>query len=111
MSRKNGVADRWLVPTLVAIGITGVGWAALNLPPKNESWLWLAYFGLLLELPGVGLALFLTVSLPPHNAHNIDAFAWVIVPFNLLSYFLASFFLFRHRSQNASQSKCGQQIL
>jgi hypothetical protein len=111
MNRKNGIAVRWLVPTLVAIGITVVGWAAVNLPRKNESWLWVAVPGMFLELPGGMLAAFLAAGFSPQGFHGIDDFAWVIVPFDLLFYFLAFFFFFRRRNQNASRAKSGRQTL
>jgi hypothetical protein len=52
-----------------------------------------------LELPGGMLATFLAAGFSPQGFHGIDDFAWVIVPFNLVFYFVLSLLVFRWTSR------------
>ena len=85
---------------LLASVLTFVGWAALHLVPQRQSWHWMIYPGGLLAIPGVGFTVIVAMIFSAQGGHGADDFSWLVVPFNLVFYFIVFFFLF-HRRKSA----------
>jgi|DewCreStandDraft_2_1066082.scaffolds.fasta_scaffold07867_5 hypothetical protein len=82
-----------LFSALLASMLTFFGWAALHLVPPKVSWLWLSLPGGLLSIPGKLLVAFGAALFSPHGFYGVEEFEWLVVPTNLVVYFL--FFLWR----------------
>ncbi len=65
------------------------GWAALNYAHRHDNWIPLGYLGGFMEMPGELCAVLLAILFSPDGGHGASDFAWVVLPFDLLFYFLA----------------------
>ncbi len=82
----------------IAATTTFFGWAALHLVPQRQDWDWVIYPGALLAMPGALFCAAVAAILSPQGFHGSDDFAWIIVPTNLLFYFLLFFVLLRRKN-------------
>jgi hypothetical protein len=97
---KNAMRDRATRLSFIALlasALTFVGWAALNLVPQKQSWHWMIYPGGILAMPGVGLSVTVAMIFSPQGGHGADDFSWLVVPVNLVFYFMVFFFLLQRR--------------
>ncbi|SRR6266581_2522770 len=82
---------------LLASVLTFLGWAALHLVPQKRNWNWVAYSGGMLAMPGVFFSVAVAMIFSPQGGHGADDFSCLVVPFNLIFYFMLFFLLFHRR--------------
>ena len=95
----------WVGSILVTASIALVIWAALYLAPEDQSWEWIVYPGVILALPGAFPAAMIALYFT--HQHGMDKTAWMVIPLNLVFYFVLTFLVLRrkHRKRNSLQGQ------
>jgi H+/Cl- antiporter ClcA len=99
MEKERRMNKPMLGSITVAATTTFFGWAALHLVPQKQDWHWVIYLAGLLAMPGVLFSVAVAAIFSPQGFHGGDDFTWIVVPVNLLFYFLLFFLLLRRKGR------------